>query len=252
MAYDHHKGKSNFDKENPYKQPLESDSAKNYVPKRRGKYKKRTGRVCQGKDPFKVLFWKCRANARPGYMKGNGLARENWLDVDITPESLKKQFIKQGCACYWTGFPIDPEGIFERDNPLAPSLDRLKCDKGYTQDNVVIALRMINLGRTTCPDDKFREIIKKFKAHCKGEKVRNSLIDFMDVDPNKVLIEEMKLDMNEMFDEIYEGRGPEELQDKFDDLFITHDGERPLKDAIQKRREEQGISTGVGEETRED
>ena len=221
-----------------------------YVPKRRYNMNGTGSPYKTAKDPWKLLINRAKGNAKPGQLKGNGIARTEALEVNITVDSLKEQFLKQEGRCYWSGFPINMEGIRERKNPLAPSLDRLDDTKGYTRDNVVLTIRLFNLGRQTCPADKFRGICDLIKAHYRGEKVRNTVTDFIDPDPNKLLIEEMKIDMNDIFDQIYEGKGPDDLQEKFDDLFITHEGERPLKDAIQKRREEQGISEGVGKETR--
>tara|TARA_B100001741_G_scaffold294371_1_gene276653 strand:- start:58 stop:534 length:477 start_codon:yes stop_codon:yes gene_type:complete len=132
------------------------------------------------KDPWKLLVCRARGNAKPGHLKGNGIAREEALPLDITAQSLRDQYNKQEGKCYWSGFPIDINGLLERSNPLAPSLDRLDDDKGYTQDNVVLTIRLFNLGRQTCPADKFRKICDKIERHYKGEQVVASLSSFME------------------------------------------------------------------------
>ncbi len=178
-----------YSPDKPYISPSVPDSVSNITGKRKQKRGKRTGSPYgKAKDPYQTLLWKAKSNARPGYMKGNGISRQEWLEYDITRESLINQYNKQNGCCYWTGFPIDMFGLFERDNPLAPSLERRDCDKGYTQDNVVIAVRWANLGRGTCPEDKWLVVVDKIRKHFRGEKVdcgRILINDFIEEDANK-------------------------------------------------------------------
>jgi len=127
------------------------------------------------KNPWKALIAKAKTAARPGQEKKNGIKRIEPLDVTIDEFYLAKQFSKQNGQCYWTGFPINPQGIFESHNPLSPSLERLDETKGYVPDNVVIALRLFNLGRQTCPEKKFKEQVYQLKQYFSGKDIRNSL-----------------------------------------------------------------------------
>lgn len=127
------------------------------------------------KNPWKKLISKAKSAAKPGQEKKNGIKRTEPLDVTIDDLYLIKQFSKQNGRCYWTDFPINPQGVFESNNPLAPSLERLDDQKGYIPGNVVIALRLFNLGRQNCPESKFKDQVQSLKDHFSGKDMRNSL-----------------------------------------------------------------------------
>ena len=131
------------------------------------------------RNPWKTLISKAKTAARPGQEKKNGIKRTEPLDVTIDEMYLIKQFSKQDGMCYWTEFPLDPHGVYEKNNPLAPSLERLDESKGYIADNVVICLRLFNLGRQRCPENKFRGQIKLLKEHFIGNKVTVDLTEIM-------------------------------------------------------------------------
>ena len=131
------------------------------------------------RNPWKTLISKAKTAARPGQEKKNGIKRTEPLDVTIDEMYLIKQFSKQDGKCYWTEFPIDPHGVYEKNNPLAPSLERLDESKGYIADNVVICLRLFNLGRQRCPENKFRGQIKLLKEHFIGNKATVDLTEIM-------------------------------------------------------------------------
>lgn len=127
------------------------------------------------KNPWKKLICSAYRSAAPGQVKKNGIKRTEALDVTIDEIYLVKQFSKQNGKCYWTEFPINPQGVFESHNPLAPSLERLDDTKGYVPGNVVIALRLFNLGRQRCPEEKFKLQINNLKEHFSGKFSKNGL-----------------------------------------------------------------------------
>ena len=131
------------------------------------------------RNPWKTLIAKAKTAARPGQEKKNGIKRTEPLDVTIDEMFLVKQFSRQNGKCYWTEFPIDPHGVYEKNNPLAPSLERLDESKGYVPDNVVICLRLFNLGRQRCPEKKFKQQVNQLREHFMGKQVTNSLVDFL-------------------------------------------------------------------------
>ena len=118
---------------------------------------------------------KAKSAAQPGQVKKNGIKRTEPLDVTIDEQYLIHQFAKQNGKCYWTDFPINPQGVFVSPNPLAPSLERLDESLGYVPGNVVIALRLFNLGRQCCPESTFRDQIQSLKNHFSGVDTRNAL-----------------------------------------------------------------------------
>ena len=131
------------------------------------------------RNPWKTLIAKAKTAARPGQEKKNGIKRTEPLDVTIDEMFLVKQFSRQNGKCYWTEFPIDPHGVYEKNNPLAPSLERLDESKGYVPDNVVICLRLFSLGRQRCPEKKFKQQVNQLREHFMGKQVTNSLVDFL-------------------------------------------------------------------------
>ena len=131
------------------------------------------------KNPWKALTAKAKTAARPGQEKKNGIKRTEPLDVTIDEFYLRNQFAEQNGNCYWTEFPIDPFGVYEKSNPLSPSLERLDESLGYIPGNVVIALRLFNLGRQRCPEKKFRNQVEKLKKHFQGKQVTSNLHNFL-------------------------------------------------------------------------
>jgi hypothetical protein len=127
------------------------------------------------KNPWKKLILSARRSAAPGQVKKNGIKRTEALEVSIDETYLVKQFNKQNGKCYWTEFPINPQGVFESHNPLAPSLERLDENKGYIPENVVIALRLFNLGRQRCPEVKFKEQVNELKQYFSENTLKNPL-----------------------------------------------------------------------------
>ena len=61
-------------------------------------------------------------------------------------------FTRQKGMCYWTDFPIDPQGVFISPNPLAPSLERLDESLGYVRECCYCFKTFFNLGRRRCPE----------------------------------------------------------------------------------------------------
>ena len=92
------------------------------------------------------------------------------MRVSIDADYLEQLFDQQGGKCYWLGIPLDPSRIFIKKHPLAMSVDRLDNKKGYVPGNVVIACRMINLGKLDYPSDKFEKIISEIKDFFLAEK----------------------------------------------------------------------------------
>jgi hypothetical protein len=126
-------------------------------------------------NPWKFLIKKAKNNAKPGKIKGNGSSREQALEVSITGEYLESLYHEQNGLCYWTGYPLDPKAQFEKYNPLALSLDRLDETRGYVPGNVVLTLRLFNLGRQTCPPEKFKQQVELIRKHFLGESVNDKL-----------------------------------------------------------------------------
>jgi hypothetical protein len=62
--------------------------------------------------------------------------------------------------CQLTGLPFDFNPTTTRQNPYAPSLDRIDSQKGYTKDNVRIVLYAVNVALGEQSDEKILPILK--------------------------------------------------------------------------------------------
>tara|TARA_B100000029_G_scaffold92276_1_gene82219 strand:+ start:228 stop:659 length:432 start_codon:yes stop_codon:yes gene_type:complete len=124
------------------------------------------------KDPFKKLLANIKASAKPSprsiitaegkKLQGvevNGIQKI----VAIDAEDLKRKFDEQEGFCFWTGIPLNMDYINESYHKLAPSVDRLDENKGYTYDNIVITVRFINFGRGNCDLNRMLTYMKALK-----------------------------------------------------------------------------------------
>ena len=88
-------------------------------------------------NPFKVLLNRCKTNHR----------KKGFVDeFSITDVLLENLFKYQEERCFWTGIKMDISTVgLNKLNTI--SVDRIDCDKGYTDDNIVLCCKFINLGR---------------------------------------------------------------------------------------------------------
>jgi hypothetical protein len=78
--------------------------------------------------------------------------------LKLTEEDILRKYEEQGGRCYWLGIRLNEKYNYEKKHPLAISVDRIDNSKGYEYDNIVLCLRVLNLGRGSYEGD-FREII---------------------------------------------------------------------------------------------
>lgn len=92
-------------------------------------------------------------------------AKRNW-DFDLDTDFVKALYESQDGRCHWLGIKLEPS--IEKRNPLQPSLDRLDCSKGYTQDNVVLACQFANMGRSEMSAERFAQFVSQLKEQFKS------------------------------------------------------------------------------------
>lgn len=65
--------------------------------------------------------------------------RNKEMEFELTEDDIQDMLNTQDYKCYYTGL------AFEDAEGKRPSIDRINSNKGYTKDNVVITLGVINL-----------------------------------------------------------------------------------------------------------
>ena len=119
--------------------------------------------------PFKKLLSNVITNAsRPSPTRLSGAPPYKEKKVDLTALYLMDLFFEeQKRKCHWLEIELNPQWIFEPNHPLSLSVDRLGTD--YVKGDVVICCRFANLGRNTCPYNKFKNILRYIRSQWWGE-----------------------------------------------------------------------------------
>ena len=90
---------------------------------------------------------------------GQGLSVK---EIQLTADDLIQKFKDQNGKCFWSNINFDESYNKITRHPLAISVDRLNNDKGYIYDNVVLTLRVFNLGKGSYTGD-FNFVIDHIK-----------------------------------------------------------------------------------------
>lgn len=129
-------------------------------------------RTCVGKHNTKNLgehlgnYEKIKGYKRSGdelskfrYHYRNILKRNK--DVSITVDDLKKQWVKQGGFCVFSGVKLELSSYtkIKKDPIYAASLDRIDSEKGYHSDNIRWVSRAINWMKNDMSDDMLDKLI---------------------------------------------------------------------------------------------
>jgi len=77
----------------------------------------------------------------------NGKASKKKLKVTIEREYLRQLWDEQRGYCFWTQIPMLTYSIFKR-HPQLVTVDRIDSEKGYDEDNVVLACAFANFGKS--------------------------------------------------------------------------------------------------------
>tara|TARA_R100000458_G_C8206687_1_gene195520 strand:- start:176 stop:547 length:372 start_codon:yes stop_codon:yes gene_type:complete len=121
------------------------------------------------RDPFKKLMSNVKLSAKHGSRGARGQKALNpeykERKIDFDSIYLKQLFEQQEYKCHWLDIPLDPKWIFKSWHPLAISVDRMDCEKGYTKDNIVICCRLVNLGRCRYDEVEFTGVMDYIKAN---------------------------------------------------------------------------------------
>lgn len=94
--------------------------------------------------------------------------------IEITEQDIINVYEKQKGLSKWLKIPIDPMDVFKKHYPLAPSIDRIDNNLGYTPENICIATRFENYGFNKCSDSTRQECIMKLRDYTSS----NNLTEF--------------------------------------------------------------------------
>ena len=121
------------------------------------------------KDPWKKLLSNVKSTAavRPlrRTVNKNGTAKIPYppMAVEITAEDLKTLFETQGGRCAILGTSLNPQDLFVKRHPLAPSVDRIDNDQNYNIDNIQICSRFANFGKCAYPSKDMAEVVDRLR-----------------------------------------------------------------------------------------
>lgn len=85
----------------------------------------------------------------------------------LTPQDIVDVIDNQNGECHYFRIRLNLTLLYNNHpqyyprNPIAPSIDRIDCDKPYTRDNIVVCLRFANTGRAACSYDVFSSYVSR-------------------------------------------------------------------------------------------
>lgn len=96
-------------------------------------------------------------------------ARSRKKAFDLTIDWLLATVRKQKYRCALTALPLDL-GKMHR-NPFGPSLDRIDCAGGYTQDNVRVVAMAVNIMLSDWGESVLEKVAKAYLANKSGSPI---------------------------------------------------------------------------------
>lgn len=99
-----------------------------------------------------------------GLKKARQRARELGREFDLTLNWCLLRIEEQNHCCAVSGVPFfhAPQGASKCD-PYAPSIDRIDCSRGYTQDNCRIVLFAVNVMLFDWGEDVLRTVVRSYR-----------------------------------------------------------------------------------------
>lgn len=86
-------------------------------------------------------------------------ARDRGLDFALGYDWLNPRLMRGVCEVTGLSLSMTYDGRAHR-NPLVPSVDRIDCGKGYTEDNVRLVCGWLNYARQDWPDEVVRSVAR--------------------------------------------------------------------------------------------
>jgi hypothetical protein len=103
-----------------------------------------------------ALEWKAKNPLRFKLLQCKSRAKDKGFPFSLTEECIELLFISQNNSCFYTGDPIDLNNF---------SVDRINCDLGYTNRNIVLCCSDANIARNNLTHEEFFDLITKIYNH---------------------------------------------------------------------------------------
>lgn len=96
-------------------------------------------------------------------------SKEKGLTCELTTELIENMWKMQNGKCALTDieFQIPQERTGGKASPFAPSIDRIDCNKGYTQDNVRLVCVAVNYALNEFGEETFRKVCEAYLSSSK-------------------------------------------------------------------------------------
>lgn len=112
------------------------------------------------KDWAVRLLQNARASTAGGGNIKRKLKTQHWEPVNLTVEYLRELYDMQDGKCAYFNIVLQLDGGM---GLRSITLDRLDCDRGYVQGNVVLACRAANLARGNASTDDMHVLVEMIK-----------------------------------------------------------------------------------------
>lgn len=92
-------------------------------------------------------------------MQRNQRSNRPVKEISITAQDILDIYKHQNEKCYWTKIGLDSEFNKIPYHPLAISADRKDNKQPYSKENVVLTMRILNLGRREFSENEFPNVV---------------------------------------------------------------------------------------------
>lgn len=147
---------------NAYKKQHYHDNIEHYRELKRKEYLKNyTGRKKKSQTKSRERYYNNFINTTLVNVKSR--AKQYSLDFNLDKDFICTLYELQNKKCALTGLDFQFKQVgYNKRRPFAPSLDRIDCTKGYTQDNVRFVCSVVNIALCDFGDQIFDQMCEAY------------------------------------------------------------------------------------------